>query len=52
MLKIRMKKPTLIKIMVAIMFVLLCRPISIYYFSQNESLNVIYTWLSRMHLQK
>ena len=48
MLKIRMKKPTLIKIMVAIMFVLLCRPISIYYFSQNESLNVIYTWLSRI----
>lgn len=48
MFKVKMKKPTLIKIMVAVMFVLLCRPISIYYFSQNESLNVIYTWLSRL----
>ncbi|WP_270395394.1 hypothetical protein, partial [Blautia obeum] len=46
--KLKLQKPTIYKCFMSIWFVLLCRPISIYYFSQEGILNSIYTWISRI----
>lgn len=47
-LKIKLQKPNICKYFIAIWFVLLCRPISIYYFVQDNIWNSIYTWSSRV----
>ena len=46
--KLKLQKLTIYKCFMSIWFVLLCRPISIYYFSQEGSLNSIYIWISRI----